>query len=48
VGGVGGMFSSAKSHLFPASRTVKLGDARARASPRKVGRALKELREEMS
>ena len=31
--------ASAKSALFPASRTVKLGEASARASMRKVGRA---------
>jgi hypothetical protein len=33
---------SARSALFPASRTVRFGDARARASIRKVGRAAKE------
>lgn len=34
--------SEARSHLFPASNTVRLGEASARASIRKVGRALKD------
>ena len=40
--------SSATSLLLPASRTVRCGEARARASERKVGRALKEACEVMS
>lgn len=37
-----GPASEARSDLLPARTTVRLGEARARASLRKVGRALKE------
>lgn len=39
---------SSKSFLFPARMTVSCGEARARASFRKVGRALKDAKEAMS
>jgi hypothetical protein len=45
--GLGGE-SESKSFLFPASMTVKFGEARALASMRKVGRALNEADEAMS
>jgi len=45
--GMGGP-SSVKSVLLPARIVMRLGEARARASPRKVDRALKEGREQTS
>jgi hypothetical protein len=41
-------YSSARSHLLPASKTVRFGEARARASLRNVGSELNEFREETS
>ena len=43
-----GMGSDRRSDLFPARRSVRLGEARARASLRNVGRASKESWEAMS
>lgn len=48
LGSICGRKSAQRSVLFPASRTVRLGEARARASIKKVGRVSNDACDEIS